>query len=421
MDSFQVDAVETIIQERGSLKRSMKLLLTLLIAFTGVILPSAVRAELQRYGSLVYSDAIPNTAFLLAAIKGGDSFELRRLLRDHDVSLIVTGSPGGSLYEGLQMAAIIHDNDLETYIPKSWSCESSCANIFLGGQARLVSGDLGVHQFYNSEGDTRQTNLGETTKTTLYTTSDIIGILDEFDTPVFVYEKMFRTTDIYYFDETEKRRLNIEPSSNDFFDRIDAVDEFLTKNNSDLLQLRWAETEPQDRTIAAPANPAPIPQPSEPRRNSETFEGFDFFGSDLSPAGHRYVSLAECDRICRNNPNCAAWSYVHASQWCWPKSAVTNFSIADGVTSSVVNYARVDQTIFDRPFTEATAIDIVGFDIFPEGLRSKSLSQCRQICVRNQSCKAFSWVAKENWCFPKYQIGSFVDRVGVISGVWNQN
>jgi hypothetical protein len=399
----------------------MKLFLTLLIAFAGILLSSAARAELQRFGSLVYSEDVPNTAFLLAPINLGDSFELRRLVRDHDIKLIVTGSPGGNLYEGLQMAAIIHDNDLETYIPASWSCESSCANIFLGGHARLVAGDLGVHQFYNSNGDTQQTNLGETTATTLYTTSDIISILDEFSTPVFVYEKMFRTTDIYYFNVKEKRRLNIDASSNDFYDRVDAVDEFVSKNNSELLQLRWAKTAPQDRTVAAPANPAQTPQTSAPRSNSETFEGVDFFGSDLTQAGHRYVSQAECDRICRNNPDCAAWSYVHASQWCWPKSAVTNVSIADGVTSSVVNSSQVDQTIFDRPFIETTGIDIVGFDIFPQGLQDRSLSQCRQICQRNTSCYAFSWVAKKNWCFPKYQKGSVVNRVGVISGVWNQN
>ena len=408
-------------QERGNLMRSTKFLLTFLITFFCIVVSSELRAELQRYGSLFYTDDIPNTGFLLAPIKTGDSFELRRLVRDHDVNLIVTGSPGGSLYEGLQMASIIHDNQLETYIPKNWSCESSCANIFLGGQSRLVYGDLGVHQFYNTDGDTRQTNLDEATEATLYTTSDIIGILDEFDTPVFVYEKMFRTTDMYYFNESEKRRLNISSSAEDFFDRIDAIDEFMAKHNAELFQLRWDETAPQDRTVAAPTNPAPSTQPSTPSRNSETFDGIDFFGSDLSQTGHRYVSLAECDRICRNNPNCAAWSYVHATQWCWPKSAVTNMSIAIGVTSSVVNYTRIDQAIFDRPFTEATGIDFVGFDIFPQGLRNTTLSQCRNICQRNSSCNGFSWVANENWCFPKYQMGNAVDRVGVISGVWNQN
>lgn len=389
--------------------------------FAIVFLPHSAQAELKRYGSFYYTDEVPQIGFLLGTIESGDSFELRRIIRDHDVNLIVTGSPGGSLYEGLQIASIIHDNGLDTYVPINWSCESSCANIFLGGNARLLSGDLGVHQFYSINGDNQQSTLGAATQRTQYTTSDIIGILDEFGTPTFVFEKMFRTTDIYYFNESEKRRLNRITTEKRFDVRVDAVDRYVLANSAMLLQRRLAAPPQEERIVAAPTPQQPTPQPTLRERTSETYPNIDFFGSDISQTGYRYVSLQECNQICRTNPNCAAWSYVHASQWCWPKSAVTNMSIADGVTSSIVNYNRVDQSIADRPFLEATGIDFSGYDIFPQGLRQTSLSQCRSICERNTSCHGFSWVAKENWCFPKYQIGNRVDRIGIISGVWAPN
>lgn len=385
-------------------------------------LPTSACAELTQYGSIYYTDEVPHTGFLLGEIKDNDSFELRRLIRDHEVNLIVAGSPGGSLYEGLQIASIIHDNGFDTYVPAKWSCESSCANIFLGGHARLLTGDLGVHQFYTANGDSQQSTVGAATERTLYTTSDIIGVLDEFDTPAFVYEKMFRTTDIYYFNESEKRRLNKESTSASFFDQIDVVDTYIAAHSVEMLRLRFDTPTSNERTLAAPAPApqAPTRQPATPGRSTDTYPNTDFFGSDISQTGHRYVSIQECDRICRSNPNCAAWSYVHASQWCWPKSAVTNMSLADGVTSSIVNYSRVDQSIFDRPFLEATGVDLRGYDIFPQGLRNTSLSQCRTICERNTSCHGFSWVARENWCFPKYQVGPTVDSLGVISGIWTE-
>ncbi len=160
----------------------------------------------------------------------GHSFELRRAMRDHEIRLVVPASPGGNLYEGLQIAAIIHDNALGTYIPQGAKCASSCANIFLGGSRRMLIGELGVHQFYSSDsGAADNAPKNVTTAIAQYTTADIIGIMNEFQTPPFVYEKMFGTTDIYYFKETEKQLLDLDAANEDFRQTISLVDKFVAE------------------------------------------------------------------------------------------------------------------------------------------------------------------------------------------------
>ena len=56
-------------------------------------------------------------------------------------------SGGGSVFEGLQMAGIIFDKELTTYVPSEAECLSACSFMFFGGSTKISSGNLGVHQF----------------------------------------------------------------------------------------------------------------------------------------------------------------------------------------------------------------------------------------------------------------------------------
>ncbi|MGO4909823.1 hypothetical protein ACEN2J_15980 [Pseudorhodobacter sp. W20_MBD10_FR17] len=195
-----------------------------------IISAELATADTLTYGSLQYSHDVPNVLFLMGHIKSNDSFELRRAMRDQAIDLVVTASPGGNLYEGLQIAAILHDNKIGTYVPEGASCESSCANIFLGGTSRLLLGELGVHQFYSGGPDAdNATSQSVTTAVTQYTTADIIGIMNQFDTPPFVYEKMFGTEDIYYFSGAQKARLNLGLDDTAFNARVTEVNAFLSQ------------------------------------------------------------------------------------------------------------------------------------------------------------------------------------------------
>jgi len=176
-----------------------------LIAVTGF-------ADEKKYGSFILNTDIPDTLFFIDEIKANDSFELRKALRNHDIQNIVLASPGGSVWEGLQMAGIIFDKQLRTYVPRGGTCASACAYLFFAGNERLVDGELGVHQAYSSNFKEKK-SVGQTQYVTQFTVSEIIGFLNEFGTPAFVYERMFQDIDMYFFDPLELMELNSETFS----------------------------------------------------------------------------------------------------------------------------------------------------------------------------------------------------------------
>ena len=377
-------------------------------------LAGAAAAEPTTYGSFVFHPDLPGTLFLTGQIATGDSFELRRAMREQEIVLVVAASPGGNLYEGLQIAPILHDNGIGTFVPDGASCESSCANVFLGGLKRLAVGNLGVHQFFVDDEDVGPVSAGSAMSATQYTTADIIGIMNGFDTPPFVYEKMFGTKDIHYFTASEKPRLNRNVDDEEFLLQIAAAEAFIAENPTAIQQR--ASQFPSDSFVAKEASPTL----GEPETHSiKRMNDVDFFGRDLTSQGHRYVSLDACEALCQSDPDCAAWSYVTKTQWCWTKSGVENISYAPGTVSGVVNPSAVNIEVFERPFMEVTGQDVVGFDMVPNGIRNTTLSECRDACRNSSSCRAFTWVAKKNICFPKYGASHLREQLGVVSGVKN--
>ena len=156
-----------------------------------LLLPPYLFSEEKKYGSLIYNSDIPNTLFLMGDIRNGDSFSLRKALRNHEINTIVLASPGGLVMEGLNMAGIIFDKGLNVYVPEKATCASSCAFMFFAGKERKVRGKLGVHQFYSGNASASG-NINETENVVQFTVSEIIGFLNEFETPRFVFERMFQ-------------------------------------------------------------------------------------------------------------------------------------------------------------------------------------------------------------------------------------
>lgn len=182
--------------------RFLAVILFVITAFTAL-------ADEKKYGSFILNTDIPDTLFFVDKIKANDSFELRKAIRNHDIQNIVLASPGGSVWEGLQMAGIIFDKKLRTYIPRGGTCASACSYLFFAGHERLAEGELGVHQA-KSINSQKQQAIGQTQYVTQFTVSEIIGFLNEFGTPAFVYERMFQDIDMYFFDPLELMELNSE-------------------------------------------------------------------------------------------------------------------------------------------------------------------------------------------------------------------
>ena len=77
--------------------------------------------------------------------------------------------------------------------------------------SRNVEGKLGVHQFLSKDSKKKK-EVGDIQKTAQFTVSEIIGFLNEFETPSWVFERMFQQSDMYYFKETELVQLETEVS-----------------------------------------------------------------------------------------------------------------------------------------------------------------------------------------------------------------
>ena len=176
------------------------------ILATNVIAEVENSLEINSYGSFFHTDRIPNALFFFQRIEQNDSFELRKALRNHEIDSIVLASPGGSVFEGLQMAGIIFDKQLATYVPENAKCASACSFMFFAGKQRAIDGDLGVHQFYSKDGASKE-KISETQEIAQFTVSEIIGFLNEFGTHPFVYERMFQQSNMYYFKKLELEKL----------------------------------------------------------------------------------------------------------------------------------------------------------------------------------------------------------------------
>lgn len=160
----------------------------------------------KSYGSFIYFSSLPNALIFDGNIRENDSFEFRKATRNHDIKTIVLNSPGGSVSEGLTIAGMIFDKKLTTYIPSGSICASACAFMFFAGDTRYSAGKLGVHQFYSEKSSTSDSGISEAASQ--YTVAEIIGFLNEFETPPFVFERMFSEQEMYFFTKQEMQLLN---------------------------------------------------------------------------------------------------------------------------------------------------------------------------------------------------------------------
>ena len=165
-------------------------------------------------GGFVYFSSVPKTLFLMGDIgkdvtgaRGG--IALRRAIRNHDISNLVLISGGGRVDFGLEYAAIIHDKNIDVYVPKDAYCYSACSYIFFGGNDRYAEGEVGVHQFYANTD--REDKVARTQQSAQFGVSDIIAILNSFDVPPRIYEHMFGTvgSDMYILKKDELSELGV--------------------------------------------------------------------------------------------------------------------------------------------------------------------------------------------------------------------
>jgi len=183
----------------------------------------------KHYGNIHHTPLLPNVIFFIGEIKDGNERGLRKALRNHEVDTVVLSSDGGLVGTGLELANIINDNNLSTYVPLGERCASACSFMFFAGNPKVAHGGLGVHQFYVDD-DKKKMAVGKVQKGTQYLIGDIIENLEAFGTPSSVYPKMLSTSGMYFFSEEEKSDFNSNPINPELIQKMNEVLVYISKS-----------------------------------------------------------------------------------------------------------------------------------------------------------------------------------------------
>ncbi|RNF34011.1 PAN domain-containing protein [Paracoccus methylarcula] len=69
----------------------------------------------------------------------------------------------------------------------------------------------------------------------------------------------------------------------------------------------------------------------------------------------------------------------------------------------------------------AANLDILGGDLLANGIRNISLDECERRCMNSNQCVAVSYVTGKQWCWPKGDSRTTINRQGIISSIKRLN
>ncbi len=373
-------------------------------------------------------DGQPNVIRLDGYIGGGDALNFRRALTAApDAELVVLNSDGGLVAMGLLIADDIHSRNLSTLIPTGSSCYSACSLIFLAGAERQADGELGVHQISSGSGDLVSAQLS---------ISDILDVLNHFDTPIEVLTIMFRTPpeDMYVFTAAEIERYGInrrrgETTPSTPVASVEPADSEEVKS-----AIEAAEIVPDTPNRASPSlGDASVSRLSaiedyarRPNRMA-LYSGLDFFGEDI--ASRRVANAPACAVECLTaGDQCKAFTFntderVARGPNCFLKSrrgtADGNLVAISGelLRASDPDPRSVTMGIIDPKAGIFEDIDIPGGDLSNRSYGGATTpQQCRLACVANDRCVAFTFVKRKSECWLKGTVEQPRSMEGMVSG-----
>lgn len=403
-------------------------------ALSVMTIVSPAAASEKTFGSFVVDDTKPDVIAMSGQIDVGSALNFRRALRAAPgAKLITLNSPGGAVQMGLLMADDIYQRKLATYIPKDSACLSACAYMFLAGAERRVDGKLGVHQISSDTSDLVGAQL---------TISDIIDVLNRFDTPVEVMSIMFKTppNDMHIFtpEEIESYRLNRIGGENSEPATVGASGERETASTSPAVVSTPAPAAPESSTDPAAVTPVTPPQTQaklspideftkRPNRVA-VYTGLDLFGDDISSI--KASDAAECARSCLiMNGQCKAFTFntnpkIRKGPNCFLKSSAGR---ADGnsvaFSGRFLSGADADPPTFALGMIDPQSalfhdVDLRGGDLTSRPSdTAKTPLDCRLACVDDSRCMAFTYNYSKKQCWLKGSIGTPMPGKGMVSGI----
>lgn len=156
---------------------------------------------------------------------------------------------------------------------------------------------------------------------------------------------------------------------------------------------------------------APIPEPFVPRRSFIDVGGLDVIGFDYATL--KNVTFGQCKAACADDLSCKAVTYNRDAKFCFLKNdAALLIRNRDAIASYSIEKAG---DILQTSISVHASRDMAGGDY--SRLRGTTFVGCFVACIRDDVCKAFSYVRKSNECWLKSQLGHMTKRTGVELGV----
>lgn len=163
------------------------------------------------------SDAL-NAILATGKVSAGDADRLLNYLRalpNKQHTAIYLSSPGGDLYEGMNLGRLFRNKRIKTVVEGNEMCASACALAFLGGRDRngqswmssTTTSQLGFHAFRNGDG-----SLTGSTDDVQRIVSEVLQYGQDVRAPMDIFVANFGTpsSEMYWFRRNELLNLGIK-------------------------------------------------------------------------------------------------------------------------------------------------------------------------------------------------------------------
>jgi len=211
-------------------------------------------------------------------------------------------------------------------------------------------------------------------------------------------------------------------------DTVDGWTVFLTYHPTgyyaDMARAALAKARQREARVDPPV--ATPPSPPSTGRSLATYQDLDFYGADISK--NRVADVAECASNCLSTPQCVAFTFNANPRL----TKGPNCLLKDGTGEPQPYQFAFSGVFFDSndapPVMHGFAIDpetdvledtdITGYDMFPYPVSgANTVAKCRQECLEDNRCKAFSFAEKVRQCWLKDVVGPRTYRANITTGI----
>lgn len=151
-------------------------------------------------------------------------------------------------------------------------------------------------------------------------------------------------------------------------------------------------------------------------RDFELFQNFSYDGGDYR--NWKDMDLDGCQRACKVNDQCVAFSYIERLRWCWLKSKVPSATAKPGITSGL---KQTDDMLLvpmpNQPNSKFRILHNFSYDGADyKNVKGIDFDSCQRMCSDEGRCETFSYIERSRWCWLKSSEPTSSVKPGITSG-----